>query len=153
MWLYQYDSEKGRNEKIIRWFELFNAYCHEIGHMFVTYLSLTHMRHIRASTPPACHVGFESSAQPEAGYVLEHLMFGGVYHRCSDNSGRAWEYMVSRSPPLYISIAIPGGVRALLSHDVCHVLTYYRSYFAISATRSQLVNFGNSTSLTCIFLP
>ena len=50
---------------------------------------------MRAVTPPRVALPYLENGREEAGSVLEHYMFGGIYHRYADGGRRSLEYMVS----------------------------------------------------------
>jgi hypothetical protein len=63
--------------------------------MFVTYLALTYKQNSRAVTPPSTMLRFRMDAKPESGWAMDYYLFGGIYTRWDDNSGRLSEFMVS----------------------------------------------------------
>ena len=91
--LYCEDCEKNSPERYSRWIELFGAYCHEIGHMFIAYL------HIRYEGPTGCqtpHVeNFRFYDMWDSGYPLEVGIFGGVLWLADDDSSREPGFGVS----------------------------------------------------------
>jgi hypothetical protein len=79
--------------------ELFCCYMHEMAHLFVTYMSFHFVGHHRAESPIEAR-GFtaeydQEQTRAEAGEFFENFIFGGVYTRGEDHSGREWVNMVS----------------------------------------------------------
>lgn len=85
-----------RNERYVRWLELFTSYVHELGHMFVAFLHLTYKGCFSSEESTATKLSYVVQ-KPEAGYVLEHHLFGGILRRHEDESGRTEENMVRKN--------------------------------------------------------
>lgn len=98
-YLYTEDKRNNRDEYLVRWMELFCCYMHEMAHLFVTYMSFHFVGHHRAGSPIEAHgivAKYEQEqTRAEAGEFFEKNVFGGVYARGEDQSGREWANMVS----------------------------------------------------------
>lgn len=83
-------------EQYVRKLELIWSYCHEIGHLFITYLNfITNNRTARLGSPEDHVPGETGSYNPkEAGYTLERYLFGGIYVRGWDDSSRPKKFLV-----------------------------------------------------------
>jgi hypothetical protein len=76
--------------------ELIWACCHEIAHLFITYLNFeTNSRNYRHGSPADKVPGESGDYDPnESGYSLERLLFGAIYVRGRDDSSRGRKFMV-----------------------------------------------------------
>lgn len=82
-----------------RWLEMFISYCHEIAHLYISYLSLTHEGNLSCSSPVDTSSGIKDE---EAGDFLERRIFGGLYSRGKDMSKRGYNFMVS---PTFLNLS------------------------------------------------
>jgi hypothetical protein len=102
------DIAQHKPEQNVRIVELVWGYCHEIAHLFISYLNhLTNNRPARLGSPNTTEnraLGYPDGR--ESGRTLETLLFNGVYQRGWDNSGRHHRYTVRLSCALEISIAL-----------------------------------------------
>jgi hypothetical protein len=90
------DMAQDNPEQYVRKMELVWTYCHEISHLFITYLNfITNNRRNRLGSPEDRLEGKGGTYDPnEGGYTLERLFFGGIYVRGRDDSSRAKKYLV-----------------------------------------------------------
>jgi hypothetical protein len=102
------DIAQHKPEQNVRIVELVWGYCHEIAHLFISYLNhVTNNRPARLDSPNTTEnraLGYPDGR--ESGRTLEMLLFHGVYQRGWDNSGRHHRYTVRLSCALEISIAL-----------------------------------------------
>jgi hypothetical protein len=92
--LHRQDYEAGNPERHVRWFETFWSYCHEVAHMFVTYLSMTYIGGVRCDTPIDCRTAYADREGGEAGEVFEDLFFEGRFLQTDDAPHRNPRCMV-----------------------------------------------------------
>jgi hypothetical protein len=65
---------------------------HEVAHLFVTFLALEYAKDLDAITPDGGKI--TPNMRPEAGVLLERVMFGGSFVRVNDASDRSYKFMV-----------------------------------------------------------
>lgn len=84
----------------VRWLQIFCVYCHEVAHMFVTYLSKKFTEDVECNTPDDYRATWTAPGLEggEAGDRFEDNFFGGFLRRKGDVSGRNPIYMVRKFP-------------------------------------------------------
>jgi hypothetical protein len=96
------DVEANNVEWHTRLFELIRTCCHEVAHVFVTYLCMTyqvHLGRLGCTTPDTLKTKYSKIKGGEAGEVFEEVFFGGCSLSMDDGSNRNPIYMASSLPP------------------------------------------------------